>query len=236
MASSRRPDRLVPLWSGALAAQLALLAWLAGLGVAGALAAAALGLAFGGFALRRAATRWPGAVAMLALGGLGMTLGWWADLGFTSAAATAAHARAASDPLWCRAPAAAASLAGLPGLGHVVSWMNAGMLVFGMPAVALAHRASDAAARHAAGELVACALAMIAGMTAGSRLALLGAQRLDPTAIVLLDYAGMLAGMALGMALARRVFPPPSGQPAGASGISTSTRLASNASDSCQPT
>ncbi|RIL04761.1 MAG: hypothetical protein DCC71_12995 [Proteobacteria bacterium] len=201
MTTRRRPDRKVPLWTAALAAQLGLLGWLAGLGVAGAVASAALGVALGGLVMLRVAARWPGAVAMLALGGLGMTLGWWADLGFASAASVAAHARLPYDPLWCRVPAGLASLAGVPGVGHVVSWMNAGMLALGLPAMALARGACGDGTGRTRTELVVCALAMVAGMTAGSHVVLLAAGALAPGAIVLLDWAGMMAGMAIGMAL-----------------------------------
>jgi len=135
-----------------------------------------------------------------------MTLGWWADLGFHSAASLAAHARAPLAPLWCRASSSLPALAGLPRLAHLVSWMTVGMLALGMPATALVHR-PDCDARRARLEMIACAIAMVAGMSAGSQLARLGTQRLGPTAIVLLDWAsmiaGMMAGMTIGMAFAR---------------------------------
>jgi hypothetical protein len=140
--------------------------------------------------------RWPEATAMLALGGLGMTLGWWADQGFRSAAAAAPHAPAALDTLWCRTP-----LAGDAWLGHLLSWMNAGMLALGLPASALARRSRRCA--HDAGASVACALAMIAGMTAGSYAAARLAAPLAPPIAVLGDWLGMTLGMLAGMGLVR---------------------------------
>jgi hypothetical protein len=197
----RPPSALARACShAALAAQGACVAALAGFGPRGALAGAALGAVLGAVALGPALRRAPAGTAMLALGGLGMTLGWWADLGFASAAQLAAHARAPADPAWCRAPAGLALLAGLPGLGHAVSWMNAGMLALGLPAAAAARRAGHA---HAHGGLatLGCAAAMVAGMTAGSHGAARLAAALSPGAAVVLDYAAMTIGMAAGMAL-----------------------------------
>ena len=189
----------------ALALQLGLLAGVAGLGVSGAVCGAALGLGLGAVAARWLTGRAPVAAAMLAFGGLGMTLGWWADLGFRSAAAVAAHARAPLDLLWCRGPAGPASLAGLPGLGHVFSWMNLGMLALGLPAMAWARRRT--ACRHRSGVCAAigCALAMTLGMTAGSLAAGAIAARLAPAEVVIADWVLMSAGMGIGMAIAERV-------------------------------
>jgi len=195
---------LVVVLTIALSAQLALLGWIAGLGAtgasAGALVGAAIGASCGGVALRRA----PIFAAMLAFGGLGMTLGWWADLGFRSAAEVSAHARAPFDLLWCRSAPGPASLAGLPGLGHVFSWMNAGMLALGMPAVALVRRRAGCAHRDGFAATALCAAAMALGMLAGSVAAGVVAAQLAPAQIVIADWALMSVGMLAGMALAER--------------------------------
>jgi hypothetical protein len=182
----------------ACAGQAALLARLAG---------ADSGLAAGVFALVAVASlavapallrRWPEATAMLAIGGFGMTLGWWADLGFRSAAELAPHTPAALDPLWCWSPGSA--YAALP-LGHLWSWMNAGMLAFGLPATARAHgQRRESASAIAA---LACALAMIAGMTAGSVLAARLVASFPAPLAVLGDWLGMSAGMLAAMAAVR---------------------------------
>jgi hypothetical protein len=185
-------SRLLPL---ALASQLGLLAWIAGLGAPGAALAAAGGLGVGALAGLQLRERAPDAVAMLAFGGLGMTLGWWADLGLRTAAEMAAHSRAPVDLLWCRSTAGPAALAGVPALGHLLSWMNAGMLALGMPAVARTCRSAR----------VACAAAMVAGMYAGSLAAAALATRLSPTEVVLADWLLMSSGMLGGMLVAERV-------------------------------
>jgi hypothetical protein len=169
----------------ACAVQLAVVAGLAGLGFAGVALAAAIGAALGGVAVRDALPRAPAATAMLALGGLGMTLGWCVDAGLSGA-------HALLDPLWCGSPA------GPAGHGHVVSWMNAGMLALGLPAARLAR---PRCTPHPARTLV-CAVAMVAGMAAGSRLAAGLAPALAASAAVALEYAAMLLGMGAGMAAA----------------------------------
>lgn len=133
-------------------------------------------------------------LAMLTVGGLGMTLGWWADLGFASATAS---------------PHAASSvLCSTPGASHahgLLSWMNAGMLLFGLPAMRWLQR--DPAAPHCGtrGCLLAAAW-MVLGMEIGSRVAQLAPGLvpggLAPAQTVLLDHAGMNVGMLLGMSLA----------------------------------
>jgi hypothetical protein len=180
----------------ALALQLALVAVIAGADAEEACVALLLGAGLAA-AGRPLASRWPEASAMLAIGGLGMTLGWWIDLGFRSAADVAPHGAAALDTIWCRAPLARAG----SGLGHLLSWMNAGMLAFGLPAMAWARRASPVD-RDLCRSL-GCALAMIGGMTAGSSGAAWLASPLNPATAVLCDWLGMTAGMLVGMALAR---------------------------------
>lgn len=160
---------------------------------AGSVVVAGLACALGPRLLARA----PATVAMVAIGGLGMLLGWWADLGFRTGASFAAHARMPIDTIWCRAPAGPAALAGLPALGLPGSWMDLGMLAFGVPASLLAggHRRGGAA------RAVACGLVMLVGMRVGCRLAASIGGALAPPLAVLADYAGMMGGMALAMAL-----------------------------------
>jgi len=154
----------------ALTAQVALLARIAGLDAGGVAATVAIGVIGAATLIPAALRRAPEATVMLAAGGLGMTAGWWADLGFTTAAAVAAHAREPLDLVWCRSPAGPASLASLPGLRHI-SWMNLGMLAFGMPAVAAARRRGARDDAHGIAALIACAAAMSIGMSAGTRAA-----------------------------------------------------------------
>jgi hypothetical protein len=181
--------RLAPLLVAAgLLAQGALLGLLAGAG-----AAAGLLLA-GGAALAGAAAvlAWPrlapparASLAMLAAGGSGMTLGWWADLGFASAAAAGPAAAG-----WCGlAPG------GVPGL-HLWCWMNAGMLAAGALAMRLVH--GPRAARAIAGD----GLAMVLGMSAGAALAARWGESLPAEAAVVSAHAAMNAGMLAGMQLA----------------------------------
>ena len=86
-------------------------------------------------------------------------------------------------------------------LGHPFSWMNVGMLAFGLPAQALARRAAFAGASHGLHAPLPCAVAMIAKMTAGSRLVSRLVALLTPVAAVAADYTLMLAGMSAGMLL-----------------------------------
>jgi len=189
----------------AFCAQLGLLGWIAGGGpgvAVGAGAGLAIAAACGRVALRRA----PAAAAMLVCGGLGMTLGWWADLDFARAAAVAAHARSPLDLIWCRAPAGAASLAALPGLGHALSWMQAGMLAGGMPAVAWMRRRCGRGDAGGIAARLACAAGMSIGMGAGTLAAATIAASLGATSVVIVDWLLMSSGMLGGMAAAERVF------------------------------
>ncbi len=193
MTDLRRLERASAL---AFPAQMAALAGLMAAGTAAAAVAFLAGALVGALVVPPLSRRWPEATAMFAIGGLGMVLGWWADLGFRSAAEAAPHASAALDTIWCRSP-----LGGETGSGHLLSSMNAGMLAFGVPASALAHRAR--AGTHEPGSVFSCALAMVAGMTAGSFVASRLALSLDPAPAVLVDWAGMTIGMLAGMIAAQ---------------------------------
>jgi hypothetical protein len=171
----------------ACAGQVAVAAMLAGLTAPFVAAACALGAALGATVARSALRRAPAAAAMLALGGLGMTLGWWADLAL-------AGTPVSLDTLWCRSSGAGAA-------GHLASWMNAGMLALGLPAARLAQRDHG----HGGGAALTCALTMLAGMSAGTWLAARLAPGLGPSAAVAVDYAAMLLGMVAGMAVAEGV-------------------------------
>jgi len=185
-------------------AQVALLAWIAGLGASGVAAAVAIGAilaaTLGPTALRRA----PEATVMLAVGGLGMTVGWWADLGFATAAAVATHAREPLDLVWCWSHPGPDSLTALPSLSHTLSLMNLGMLALGMPAVAAARQRAGRGDAHGIAALVACAAAMWIGMSAGSRGAEAIAPALGASGVVLADWALMCVGMLAGMAAVER--------------------------------
>jgi len=136
----------------------------------------------------------PATASMIGWGGLGMTLGWWADLGFQSAADVARlHG---IDAIWCRAPALGALGHEVPGFGHFVSWMNAGMIAFGMPVAAFGLPPAS---------LLRCTIGMILGMSGGSLLASRVASGLAPAAAVLVDYTLMSAGMYLGMIAVERL-------------------------------
>ena len=180
----------------ALSAQTAVLAGLMGAGSEATSLAGLLGAVVAAVGIPLLSRRRPEPTAMFAIGGLGMVLGWWADLGFQSAAEAAPHAAAALDTIWCRSP-----LGDETGSGHLLSWMNAGMLAFGLPASAVAHRLSPSA--HEPGTSFSCALAMIAGMTAGSFVASRLALSLEPAQAVLVDWLGMMVGMLAGMAAVR---------------------------------
>lgn len=136
----------------------------------------------------------PATASMIGWGGLGMTLGWWADLGFQSATDVARlHG---IDAIWCRTPALGAVWHEVPGLGHLASWMNAGMIAFGMPVAARCMRPAS---------LLRCTIGMILGMSGGSLLAARVASGLTPAAAVFVDSTLMSAGMYLGMVALERL-------------------------------
>ena len=182
-------------------AQVALLAWIAGLGAGGVAAAVAIGAIGAATLMPAALRRAPEATVMLAAGGLGMTTGWWADLDFTTASAVAAHAHEPLDLVWCRGPAA---LAAFPDLGHI-SWMNLGMLALGMPAVTAARRRTGRGDAHGIAALFACAAAMSIGMSAGARGAAALAPALGASGVVVADWTLMSVGMLAGMAAVKGV-------------------------------
>jgi hypothetical protein len=169
----------------AVAGQAFVLARIAGLGPGAtcALVGAAAGL---GALLLTAARRRPVSLgmplAMLTVGGLGMALGGWLDLQVAR--------------IWCTAEIG-------PHPGHaLVSWMNAGMLGLGLPAMRALGRA---VARPACGasDLLLAAPCMVLGMTLGGQLACALAAGAGPLPHVLADHAGMSAGMLLGMEVVR---------------------------------
>jgi len=177
------------LVAAGLLAQGALLVPLAGAGTAAGLrlvTGAALAGVLAAVAWPRLASPARASLAMLAAGGFGMTLGWWADLGFGSAAAAGPDAAA-----WC----GLAPGGGLPGL-HLLCWMNAGMLAAGALAMRIAH------GRRAPGAAAADALAMALGMSGGAALAVRVAPSLSAEAAVVSAHALMNAGMLAGMQLA----------------------------------
>jgi len=167
-----------------LVGQAAAVARIAGFGVAATLPFLAAAVAAATLLARAA----PATAVMIGWGGLGMTLGWWADLGFRSAVDVAQHN--GIEAIWCRATSLGTAWHVVPGLGHLISWMNAGMLLFGVPAAACCLRPAA---------LLRCTLGMILGMSAGSRLAAGVASGLDPAVAVLVDHAFMSAGMVGGM-------------------------------------
>lgn len=171
-------------------AQIVVVARIAGLGFATAWPLIAAGVAGAALVARRSpATAW-----MIGWGGFGMTLGWWADLDFRSAIDIAGHGTI--DAIWCRAPALDAGAHGAASLGHLLSWMNAGMLLAGVPAGAWwMSRAS----------LLRCTIGMLVGMSAGAQLAAIVAADLHPIAAVIADYVAMSVGMGIGMVAFERL-------------------------------
>jgi hypothetical protein len=148
-------------------------------------------------------------LGMLALGGLGMTLGWWADLDFGSAAALLrAVSAATATGAWCGlAPLGAAHAA--PSAPHALAWMNAGMLLGGVLAMRVAHAGAPGCRPV---RVALESLAMLAGMHAGGCAAIRVADGLGPALAVVTAHALMNAGMLAGMQvaeLARRLGPRP---------------------------
>jgi magnesium-transporting ATPase (P-type) len=126
-------------------------------------------------------------LAMISIGGLGMNLGWWADLGFTSAV------RDGVAMSCCHAPQQISSW----------HWMYVGMIALGVPAMYLLRQTPERFSWRrwcCVGPLVLGVPGMCAGMWVGS----LTAQALplgDPSIRVLTSYVLMMTGMVLGMLL-----------------------------------
>jgi hypothetical protein len=114
-------------------------------------------------------------LAMLTVGGFGMTLGWWNDL------------RSAGG--WCDSDAPLA----------LFSWMNLGMLAAGLPAMRWLRRGCVPGLTLRSFLAPPC---MVLGMRLGCWVARLAAPSLSNEGTILLEYALMLAGMLLGMLLA----------------------------------
>ncbi len=124
--------------------------------------------------------------AMVTLGGLGMNLGWWADLDFGPAtSAFMCPCQAGNDT------------------AHVfINWMNAGMLLFGVPAMYLVRRIRepfDLRRWCCSGMIVLGIPGMVIGMVTGSRLAHHFGAGLPIDGILVLDYVLMMIGMCVGM-------------------------------------
>lgn len=202
---------LVALHSIGLGAQALLVGWIAapsgGPPLLIALVFAALA-ALVPLALARPALRRPW-LSMLTLGGLGMTAGWWIDLGAPGPFAAARDFAASS--VWCASPDLATHAGGHV---HLISWMNAGMLLLGVPVMMAGWRernggpppGASSLARRVLG-LGLCALAMLAGMMAGAAAidALLQIASPGVAAARLALWAGMTAGMLASMALTHRL-------------------------------
>lgn len=132
--------------------------------------------------------------AMVTLGGLGMNFGWWADLGFTPAVA-------GSDIPSCCARRVAALATGHLATG-LLSWMNIGMLLLGVPAMYLLRHTLerfDLRRWCCSGMLVVGVPGMVIGMMAGSILAARLTTGMSPAVMVLVDYLLMMLGMVVGM-------------------------------------
>ncbi|MHC4817967.1 MAG: heavy metal translocating P-type ATPase, partial [Planctomycetota bacterium] len=173
-----------------LLGQIAVVAAIADLGAGPAAVALGLG-ALAAYALLRVWPHLPSwadmTLAMVTLGGLGMNLGWWADLGFS--------------PSPAGAPCCGGGEEALP---SVASWMNAGMLLLGVPAMFLVRhtwRRFRWGSWCCGGMVLLGIPGMVAGMLAGSVLAGQLTAAWSPAARVFADYLCMLAGMCAGMAL-----------------------------------
>ena len=172
--------------TGALFGMAAITAVLADLGPSGTLGLL-LAAGIGTWWIARSWTRLPPwadmTLGMVTLGGFGMALGWWADLGFDTGLA-------ATCP--CVTPSGT----------QVMTWMNAGMLALGVPAMYLL--------RHTwmrfrwsrwccSGMLLFGVPGMVIGMLAASRLLHGIDPDLSASMLVVVDMAAMLFGMVVGM-------------------------------------
>ncbi|MEM8883277.1 MAG: heavy metal translocating P-type ATPase [Planctomycetota bacterium] len=146
-----------------------------------------LGAAAGTWALARWWTKAPPwldmTLGMVTAGGFGMAVGWWADLGFDMGLA-------ATCP--CAEPSGT----------MLFTWMNAGMLLLGVPAMyLLRHTWHRFRFRKwcCGGMLVFGVPGMVLGMIAASTLLHGAALDLSGSTLVLLDMGAMLLGMVIGM-------------------------------------
>lgn len=137
------------------------------------------------------------ALAMWAAGGFGMTLGWWADLDFASAAALL-RSGAAAPGAWCGL-ASAGGFASIPGPHlHLLSWMNVGMLAAGAFAMRGARRPFESRSSPRASFTVE-AVAMVLGMSAGAVVAARVGTALPAAGAVVAAHALMNVGMLVAM-------------------------------------
>jgi hypothetical protein len=122
-------------------------------------------------------------VAMVAVGGLGMNLGWWADLGFTTGGAGGVCCATAGGVL-------------------AMPWMYVGMVALGTPAMYVLRRTPVLFSWKnwcCIGPIVLGVPAMTAGMWLGSVAAAAIAAGWAPQWAGLIDAGFMLSGMAVGM-------------------------------------
>lgn len=125
-------------------------------------------------------------VSMLALGNLGMLVGWWGDAGWLPAV------RDGVCLCGCQKSHFGAGLVG--GMG----WMHAGMLVFSLPAVWWEQRWQAAKSRLWDWRWMLCLVMMFLGMQAGAW-AVMGWFKGQPQLQLLVSYAGMTLGMTAAM-------------------------------------
>ncbi len=122
-------------------------------------------------------------LGMVTLGGFGMALGWWADLGFD-------RGLAATCP--CVTPSGT----------QLATWMNGGMLLLGVPAMfLLRHTWQRFRWRRwcCSGMLIFGVPGMLIGMIAASHLVHGRDWNVSASSLVLIDMGAMLLGMVCGM-------------------------------------
>jgi hypothetical protein len=125
-------------------------------------------------------------VAMLAVGNLGMLLGWWADAGWAPAI------REGVCLCGCQKSHFGA------GLTHGFAWMHLGMLAFSLPPIWWEQRLMIRASGRGDWRWLACLAFMVLGMYAGAG-AVIGWFPGQPQAQLLASYVGMTIGMTAAM-------------------------------------
>jgi magnesium-transporting ATPase (P-type) len=125
-------------------------------------------------------------VAMLAVGNLGMLLGWWADAGWAPAI------REGVCLCGCQKSHFGA------GLTHGFAWMHLGMLAFSLPPIWWEQRLMIRASGRGDWRWLACLAFMMLGMYAGAG-AVIGWFPGQPQAQLLASYVGMTIGMTAAM-------------------------------------